>query len=98
MALFLSMKSKSLESGFFQPKNGVEFEISELWEKIGGLVLVLQLTRALVLISDQDWMIKNLPYNSVATDLARKFHPDCFLYGDVVACPVSEVAGIIQYM
>lgn len=55
-----------------EPKNGSDFQLEEVWDLIGGYVQVVTLHNGEILLCDEDGLLKQLPFNSKATDYVAK--------------------------
>lgn len=77
-----------------KPKNGSDFQLDELKEYIGGgwIQIVPLSDDRLIMVMDEEGKLKNMPMNSVATDLFHEWGIiDDVIVGDVVVCHKDQV-------
>lgn len=81
--LYKADGSKAVE---IQPANGSDFQLEELQEAVGGYIEIINLDNGMILVVDEEGLLKHKPMNLKASFLAG-----CGIVGDAVYCKSEEV-------
>lgn len=76
-----------------EPKNGIDFQLKELQEIVGGLIDYKMTNEGnkLIVFNDEGKLMK-LPYNENATKIYQEMvYKGDFLVGDVLICKENEI-------
>ena len=76
------------------PKNGTDFQLSELKKIVGGYIEVVRLDDNMIMVVDEEGKLKRYDINPLATDLARKYNAIAkgdFIVGKILVCRNDQV-------
>ena len=74
-----------------RPKNGKDFKAKELQEFVKGYFEILYLQNEMIMIINDEGLLKGLPANIEATRIAYENGKDYTIVGDVLVCPTQLV-------
>ena len=69
------------------PKNGTDFQLSELQEVVGGYIEIVETIDKQIMVVNEEGKLIGLPFNEEATRLVRYD----VIVGDVLVCASSQV-------
>lgn len=75
------------------PKNGTDFQLSEMQAVVSGYIEVVYLDDGLIMVVNEEGKLNGLAINWNATKLYRKSLPWCndIIVGDVLVCKQTEI-------
>ena len=76
------------------PKSGNSFTIEELQEHVGGYIEIIRLTNKYLMVVNEEGKLLNLPFNSEATDIARRhkaIYPNDMIVGNALVAQESMI-------
>lgn len=69
-----------------QPKNGKDFKLKELQPVVEGYIEIVRLRDGRLMIVNEEGMLMKLPYNRIASQIARQ--P---IVGNVLVCDEGQI-------
>lgn len=84
-------------SGFvvnIEPKNGSDFSLNELQGFVNGFIEIVPLNDEFIMVVNEEWKLKNLGINHLATFLYHEMNPyavNDVIVGNVLVCRTEEV-------
>lgn len=69
-----------------QPKNGKDFKLEELQPVVEGYIEIVRLRDGRLMIVNEEGMLMKLPYNRIASQIARQ--P---IVGNVLVCDEGQI-------
>ena len=69
-----------------EPKNGTDFQLSELQEIVGGMIEIVYLSNERIMVVNEEGLLLDLPYNADASVMAMNV-----IVGDVLICDSDKV-------
>ena len=74
------------------PKSGKKFKLKEAQDFVKGFVELVYFPDNTMLIVNEEGIIKDLPYNHVATEVVKSYFGDNVqkFYGDILWCNQNE--------
>lgn len=91
MAKVIKTSGETIE---VSPRNGTDFQLDEMHEFVEGYIEVVYLDNGQLMVVNEEGKLKGLPYNPVATEVARskcKYFVDDWIVGDVLVCEGNQV-------
>lgn len=73
------------------PANGETFTLKELQDIVQGYIEIITLSNLLIMVINEEGIIKELPMNIKASQIAASYNRGSFIVGDVLVCPSSMV-------
>lgn len=68
------------------PKNGHHFSLEELHEMIGGYIEIVHIGNGVIVVVDEEGILKERVYNHLASDVCGRF-----LVGNVLLCRAKQI-------
>lgn len=76
------------------PANGEDFQLDELKGFVGGWIEIVNITRKVIMVVNEEGKGEKLPLNGMATVIAKAenaIYPWDFIAGDALMCPSDMV-------
>lgn len=77
-----------------QPENGSDFSLQELWDIVGGYIEIVNLRNGQYMVTNEEGKLCGLPYNEMATYVARMNGAICqtdYIVGNVLVCDTKQI-------
>ena len=76
------------------PKNGVDFQLEEMQEVVGGWIEIVYLDNGSMMVVNEEGKLKQLPYNRLATQMVEsgcRYLSGDWIAGDVLVCDKTQI-------
>ena len=75
-----------------RPKNGKNYKLEEMQKIVGGLVEIVQLTKGVIMVVNEEGLLVSLLFNVVASNMYQAFlNTPGHIVGTVLVCKDEEV-------